>query len=496
MRGSRCSKVRTWVATDESGLFDAVPAVGSWALVGVRIWAGPEHGWSGEAISFDTAGRVTAIGSESEVLECLPSASIVVAGRDQVVLPGFVDAHVHVRAAAAVANGADCSMARTRDDVLAVVEGALADAKPGRWVTCTRFEPALVVGGAPSLADLDRVSGTWPVRVRHRSLHGWLFNTAACRLLDLHPRDGWWIDDDGHLGAAMGRVTPIVEFEEAVRTWSADLLRQGVTAMADLTPETPRRASSALEDWRRRGVIQQELVDYGTPATGRLKLMLGTTGARSELASTLRAAWDNRTQVAVHCADLDTLGLIIEAVERIPRRQRGRLRVEHAASSPPEWLERLANIDATIVTHPSFVWMHGDRYLADHSLQPHSWLYRLASWLRAGCSLAIGSDAPAGPAEPIRAWQSALDRKTTSGALVGAGEALSAQQVLAAMTGWAADASGMVAGRLSPGSRGSAVLVDGDPLSATGPRPAVVGVLLNGRPAFPRAPSEHGAVGG
>lgn len=474
------------MATDELGLFDAVPAVGSWALVGVHVWAGPEHGWSGEAISFDTAGRVTAIGSESAVLGHLPGSSIVVAGRDQVVLPGFVDAHVHVRAAAATANGADCSNARTRDGVLAVLEGALADSRPGRWVTCTRLEPELITDGAPSLADLDRVSGMRPVRVRHRSLHGWLFNTAACRLLGLRPRDGWWIDDDGHLGAAMGRVTPIVEFEEAVRTWSAALLRQGVTAMADLTPATSRRASSALEDWRRRGVIRQELVDYGTPGRSRLKLTLSTAGARSELTSTLRAAWGRRTQVAIHCADLETLGLIIEAVERVPRMERGRLRVEHAASSPAEWLQRSAGIDATIVTHPSFVWMHGDRYLADPSLQPHSWLYRLGSWLRAGCALAFGSDAPAGPAEPMRAWQSALDRRTMSGVLMGADEALAAPQVLAAMTGWAADASGMRAGRLSPGSRGSAVVVDGDPLKGTGWPMAVVGVLLNGRPAFPR----------
>jgi predicted amidohydrolase YtcJ len=397
------------------------------------------------------------------------------------VVPGFVDSHLHVRAAASVATAADCAPARSRQDVLAILTSAVAATAGRSWAACAGLEPALLKDGIPSLGELDAASGAVPVRIRHRSLHGWLLNSAAWRVLDLPPVDGWWFDHHGELGARIGRVTPPGDLRAAVANLSARLLAQGVTAIADLTPATTGEGARALRRWRAYGLVRQRLIDYSDPRGSRFKLMLDPASGLLGTREVLRRAWAAGRQVAVHCPDLESLGLLLEAVSRVPGRERGRLRVEHASQCPPEWLPLIGELGATIVTHPAFVFAHGDRYLAEDTLAPHEWLYRLRSWLEVGCALAAGSDAPAGPADPLLAWRAACDRRTSSGALLGPLEALPAETALAAMTAWAADTCDLPAGRLRPGLAGDAVLLTGCGRGAFDPQKAhVAGVIAAG----------------
>src|SRR5437588_442773 len=81
------------------------------------------------------------------------------------------------------------------------------------------------------------------------------------------------------------------------------------------------------------------------------------------------------TTVAGHCVGPAELGAVLQAARAAPRR--AALRLEHASFVPPDWVPQVRDVRATVVTQPSFVEAHGDRYLDDPDLEPHDWLYRL-----------------------------------------------------------------------------------------------------------------------
>jgi len=481
------------------------------ALVGVRVWAGPERGEAGDAIAFGASGRVAAVGARADVRAALPPGAPVLAPGAHWVVPGFVDAHAHVRATATARLAYDVSDAIDVAAVLHAVRRAAAATPAGGWVSLWGLQPeALRDARPPTRAELDAAAPRQPVRIRHRSAHAWVLNTAAVDRVALWPSDlaslpdgveverdadgsptGLVVDHAGWLGQVLGRVSPADQLAAAASAWSTQLERQGVVALVDATASNGRDQLATLAQWRTDGIIAQHLAvmtatDVSaapSPLTFVGHKLMPPFGGR-DLGEVLSASWRRGIGVAVHCADTETLGDLITAVDTIPPAARGPLRIEHASVCPPEWISRVAAIGAAVVTHPAFVSAHGDRYLRAADLRPHDWLYRLASWVRAGVTLAVASDTPAGPAEPLAMWRAALTRRTASGAVINAGEVLTGEAALSAMTGWAADCSGLAAagyGRLAPGGPGAAVVLDGDPfLPPPGSEPAVLAVIREG----------------
>ena len=83
------------------------------------------------------------------------------------------------------------------------------------------------------------------------------------------------------------------------------------------------------------------------------------------------------------------------------------------------------------VITPRFVAERGDAYLADVEPRHHAELYRLRSFIEAGVQLAGGSDAPFVSPDPWAGMAAAVSRRTSTGAIIGAGEALSPEEALA-----------------------------------------------------------------
>ena len=104
----------------------------------------------------------------------------------------------------------------------------------------------------------------------------------------------------------------------------------------------------------------------------RLHLLRRGVGARERALRVLLAAGD-----LVAVVDPDLHADLAERGARL-RGAEVDLRAERV------WLPLVRRTGATVVTHPSFVDAHGDRYLDDPELAPHDWLYRLASWVEAG----------------------------------------------------------------------------------------------------------------
>ena len=482
-----------------------------WAIVDAHVWTG--DGGRHEAIAFGADGRVLACGHNRAVTAALPRGAEIVDGRGATVCPGFVDPHVHVRAAASASLGIDASRAAGPADILTVVRdacrergdarggsrdarGVRRDPRDGRgdaaaarrdWVTVVGADlGSPLAGQAPDRVAVDRVSGATPVRIRDRSGHAWLFNSAALATLGVDPagaapagvmveRDadrsptGFVADHVGWVGSRLGRVTDGASLTEAVGRWSRRMARVGVVALCDATATNGAAQARSLVRWRRCGALRQEISFLSAP-TARIDAHDRHRHAGVKFADptdpalrdALRRAARTGLRVAVHAVTPEDVGAVLGAV----RAQASMLRLEHAGFVPPDWIGAVRALGATVVTHPGLIETRGDAYLADEELRPHDWLYRLRSWTDHGVPLAFASDAPFGPADPLAALRAAAHRRTAGGALIGPREALAGEDALRALTVRAADCSGLGPlgyGRIRRGGPGAAVVLSHDP---------------------------------
>jgi predicted amidohydrolase YtcJ len=486
-------------------------ASGPWALTGVHVWTGDGGPLAG-AIAFGADGRIAACGSHAEALAALPAGAERVDGRGAFVCPGFVDPHVHVRASASARLAGDASEAVHGPELLDAVRHTARGR--GGWISLVGARiTSPLHGDSPSRLELDRAGRGAPVRIRDRGGHGWLLSSAALRRVgvnlqtagtaELAPagvlieRDGTGVatgfvtDHVGWVGDRLGRLASEGALVRAVAGWSHELARLGVVAICDATATNDKPRIESLERWRASGALRQELTYLASPATAPdcsaatrcAGIKFAAAGDR-RLAPTLRRMAGSGRQIAVHCIDPSETGAVLTAAAAIPPVERAPLRLEHAAFVPPDWIPEIARLGATVVTHPAFIAALGDRYLEDPELEPHDWLYRLRSWAAAGVPLAFASDAPFGPADPVRALRAAASRRTAAGRSIGPGEALSGEPALRALTTVPARLAGLDRygyGRIAPGGPGAVVVLSEDPRDpATLDRLELVATVIDG----------------
>jgi predicted amidohydrolase YtcJ len=89
----------------------------------------------------------------------------------------------------------------------------------------------------------------------------------------------------------------------------------------------------------------------------------------------------------------------------------------------------------TVVTQPNFVAERGDAYLDEVDPGDQPWLYRIGGLLDAGVAVAAGTDAPFGDPDPWRAMVAAVERRTTTGNVLGRSERVSPEAALALFSG-------------------------------------------------------------
>ncbi len=218
-------------------------------LRGGQLFDGLHH--RGPATVVVRDGRVLAVTGPEEPADRRWTADAEVLDLDGgLLLPGFVDAHVH-----AVQGGLErirCDLTGERDRAGFVgAVGRHAAAHPGDpWVLGGGWAMAAFPGGTPTAADLDAVVADRPVFLPNRDHHGAWVNTRALELAGIDertpdPEHGRIERDErgrptGTLHeAAMGLVSRIVppttagEYDAALLAGQAYLHSLGVTGWQD-----------------------------------------------------------------------------------------------------------------------------------------------------------------------------------------------------------------------------------------------------------------------
>lgn len=128
-------------------------------------------------------GRILAVGTDADVTGLAGPDTEVIGVGGRLVLPGFVDAHNHVRLGSDAAS-AQLAGAATLEEVHRRLAAWMAANPDAPWVEGESLDySAFPAGQMPAAADLDVVTGDRPAFVLTYDVHSAWLNTAALRLL-------------------------------------------------------------------------------------------------------------------------------------------------------------------------------------------------------------------------------------------------------------------------------------------------------------------------
>ncbi|MGX7828644.1 amidohydrolase [Actinokineospora sp. 24-640] len=446
-------------------------------------------------------GRVVGV---DEAVVGLPAVREVDLGGAWVV-PGFVDAHVHLAWAGLAAGAPSVAGCGDRAGVLAAVGRAAAARGVGEWVDVVGYDQRRLAGGHVTAAELDGVSGGRKVHLIHDSGHACVVSSEVLALLPagVGHREGLLVE--GGAAAVRGLRQPYSrgELVEAIERAGRQCLAEGVTACAEagvgggLIRHSPVEGG-AYQEAERQGrlslrvrlmVAADVLRPMGahreddTPRAMDLGLRSGFGGARlglgalkvftdggmmartaaltspyadgsgsgelygepAELHAVIRDAHLGGWQLAVHAIGDRAVDVALDgfaaALAERPRAD-ARHRIEHAGLVRPDQLDRFARLGVAAVVQPAFLWSFGDDYARIMGPDRAGWLYRGRSFLDAGVRLVGSSDRPVTVGAPLVAMRFMVSRMSSGGNLVGPAEAISPAQALAAYTVDAAWACG------------------------------------------------------
>jgi predicted amidohydrolase YtcJ len=328
----------------------------------------------------------------------------------------FADSHLHLLGLARVMSEPPVGDGDVIDVLDRLRDIARDGSRPSGWIVARGYDDALV--GQRRLLrrrELDDVAPIMPLRVRHRTGHASLLNTAAFRVLGRLPRHARLeLDDEGEpvllvdaepwLNRRAGRP-PREALVAGLRLADALLLDRGITRAWDATPRDPWATTElrALLDEAQVRVEVRMMRAWSklrSQLTGETVKLFPHEHA-TPLASIVHAVHARGAAVAIHATTEQevedaSLALAAAAGDGIADR------VEHATLLSARQASRLAAANATIVTHPGWLQTRAAKYREQLDARQRRLLMPFRTALAEGCRLAFASDAPVEMPAPDR----------------------------------------------------------------------------------------------
>ncbi len=495
-----------------------------------RIWTGsPERPWA-TSIRF-AGGRVAAIEEPPR-----PGDDALDAG-GACVIPGLIDAHVHLVLGGEGLSHLDLSTVGSRAAFEEAIARRHAGLPEGEWLIARGWTEA-------NWGDATRPDKSWlraaegrPVVCHRMDIHAALVNDAVLARCDLARADapGWGgrIVRDSATGeptglmieaAAWELVNPIIpasspaQRQDALRRAERHFLRLGVTAVG--TMEYARMVEEVFRPLRDelRLRCRVTLLDRAWPMTfdygrdfpnddrlaviGYKTFVDGTLGSRSarmladyaddpgnrglllELAAAgtlndwAQAVAREGLSPSIHAIGDESARLALDAIADLDPATGPR--IEHAQHLHAADIARFAGVFTSMQPmHKADDGRYAGRRLGRDRLDGAFAFRRLAD---AGARLAFGSDWPVVTCDPLAGIRAAVTGRLLDGRVFRPDQNLSVEEALRAYTVGAADALRLDAGRLEPGRLADAVVLDADPFEADWTRrpPVAVATIVSG----------------
>lgn len=441
-----------------------------------RVWTVDEAMPEAQALAVQN-GRIMAIGSSEEIGALAGPSTRVVDLAGRVVMPGFIDNHVHFLNSGMQLLGIELRSAASEEEFARRIAGYAAK-YPGRWITGGDWDHESWPGARePHRGLIDAVTPATPVFVNRLDGHMALANSAALKLAGIDrntpdPPGGEIVHDpatgeptgllkDEAMNAVFAVIPPSSEAERLEGAAAAmELARRcGVTSIQDVgSPEDLQTYQTLLErgeltvrvDCRIPLGQYKLLADAGIRAhfgsdmvrIGSLKAFadgsLGSTTAlffepyegSSSRGLPMDIVLDGRMekwalaadkaglQLSVHAIGDSANSLMLDIFERCVRenpRWDRRFRLEHAQHIAKKDIARFARLGVIASAQP-FHAIDDGRWAHKRIGEPRCHeAYPFRSFIDQGVHLCFGTDWSVAPLNPLLGIYAAVTRRTLDG---------------------------------------------------------------------------------
>lgn len=429
-----------------------------------------------EALWIDDGGRVKAVLRRGDKRPA--KVQYQLDGRGRVLMPGLIDAHLHVMGLGLAALTLDLSDTNSLDEALAKIAAFARDNPSRPWILGRGWnQEKWGLGRFPTAADLDRVVADRPVWLERVDGHAGWANSAAMKAAGVRPGvanpaggrverigksmipSGVFVDAAADLVQRAVPAPRPADRDNALAAAQKLLHAHGITAAADM--------GTTIEDWQtfRRagdtGRLSLRIMAYAAGAEAmtliggsgptpwlyddRLRLggvklyldgALGSRGAwlkapyaddpgntglplmtQAQFRNTLVRAGMGNFQVAAHAIGDAANAEVVDAVAEVAGSFTGdrRWRVEHAQVVDPADFAKFGRHGIIASMQP--VHQTSDRLMAEARLGPARLrgAYAWRTLAATGARLAFGSDAPVESPDVFAGLAAAITRTDAAG---------------------------------------------------------------------------------
>jgi predicted amidohydrolase YtcJ len=434
--------------------------------------------------------------------------------KGKTVVPGFIDAHVHLLHYGRTKRELDLTGVTAFDEIVRRVAERAKQVRPGAWI----YGSGYALDEHPHHAALSDATPDHPVWLVRKDGHSGIANARAMAMADLSavPEGGVVMKDRGvFLENAQRLIERLVPHDSPAQTFLAaqrDAMQMGITAIHDaMVDDEYLRVLHAIEEarslrlrvhamyWHENPDRVIEFMRAQKPAAGvRLRVraiklfMDGSLGSmtawmihpphgvsllqKEDVVRIGRVAFETGYQMCVHAIGDRANRELLDAYEELDPKGDVRWRVEHAQHVDPADFARFSCWIASV--QPSHC--VADRKRIEEKLGPSRFEGSYA-WRRLG-RLALGTDAPVESLDPRWTFYCAVTRDGWRPE-----ECLTPEEALRGMTADAAYAGFMEGGVLAPTRPADMVVLSHDWFTVP-PKDVlsseVLATLMDGRVGF------------
>jgi predicted amidohydrolase YtcJ len=441
------------------------------AIVNARVWTGDERRPWADAVAI-AGERIAAVGSSAEIRKLAPPGARVIDANGGMVVPGFIDSHVHFITGGHRLASVQLRDARTPAEFIARIKAFAATLPDGSWITGGDWDHENWGGELPSRDWIDSITPNHPVWVTRLDGHMSLANSAALRAASVtreageipggtivrdaagEPTGVFKDNAAGLVARAVPEPTPVQD-DRALDAAMRYVAAQGVTSVHDMgswgSIEVYRRAHDAgrlttriyagvpLSTWERlRDAVAANGRGDARLRIGLLKAFVdGSLGSHTAaffepftdvptdtglivtppetLYERVKGADASGLHVAVHAIGDRAINLQLDIFERVAREHGARdrrFRIEHAQHIAPADLPRFGQLGVIASMQPYHAIDDGrwaERVIGPKRIET---TYAFRSLLDAGARVAFGSDWFVAPPTPLEGIYAAVTRRT------------------------------------------------------------------------------------